>query len=62
MNDLGRLSCALFYEDLAIGTRWKTAGRTIVEPDLTAYIGLTWFHEDRSEEHTSELQSLISIA
>ena len=46
MTDLGRLSCALFYEDLAIGTRWKTAGRTIVESDLTAYIGLTWFHED----------------
>ena len=46
MKDLGRLSCALFYEDLTLGTTWKTAGRTILESDLTAYIGLTWFHED----------------
>ena len=46
MKNLGRLSCALFYEDLTLGTTWKTAGRTILESDLTAYMGLTWFHED----------------
>ena len=46
MKDLGRLSCALFYDDLALGTTWKTAGRTILESDLSAYIGLSWFHED----------------
>ena len=46
MKHLGRLSCALFYDDLALGTSWKTAGRTILESDLSAYIGLSWFHED----------------
>ena len=46
MKHLGRLSCALFYDDLALGTTWKTAGRTILESDLSAYIGLSWFHED----------------
>ena len=46
MKDLGRLSCALFYEDLPLGTTWKSAGRTVLESDLTAYIGLSWFHED----------------
>ena len=46
MKDLGRLSCALFYEDLALGTTWKSAGRTILESDLSAYISLSWFHED----------------
>lgn len=45
MRDLGRLGRGLFYEDLALGTRWHTAGRTLTEADLVAYVNLTWFTE-----------------
>jgi len=46
MKDLGRLSRGLFYEDLPVGTRWHSAGRTLFEADLTAYVNLTWFTEE----------------
>jgi hypothetical protein len=46
MTDLGRLTRGLFYEDLPLGTRWRTAGRTLFESDLSAYVNLTWFTED----------------
>lgn len=46
MKDLGRLSRGLFYEDLQLGTRWQSAGRTIFEADLAGYVNLTWFTED----------------
>ena len=46
MKDLGRLGRGLFYEDLAIGVVWHSAGRTILESDLSAYVNLTWFTED----------------
>ena len=46
MKDLGRLGGGLFYEDLEPGTRWHTAGRTITEADLVAYVNLTWFTEE----------------
>lgn len=46
MKDLGRLTRGLFYEDLPVGTRWHTAGRTIFEADLAGYVNLTWFTED----------------
>ena len=46
MGDLGRLGRGLFYEDLAVGTRWRSAGRTLTEADLVAFVNLTWFTED----------------
>lgn len=46
MKDLGRLTRGLYYEDLELGTRWRSAGRTIFEADLAAYVNLTWFTED----------------
>ena len=46
MKDLGRLTRGLFYEDLELGTRWRSAGRTIFEADLAGYVNLTWFTED----------------
>ena len=45
-KDLGRLSRGLFLEDLPLGTRWHTAGRTLTEADLVAFVNLTWFTED----------------
>ena len=46
MSDLGRLSCALYFEDCAVGTTWRSAGRTILECDLGTFVNLSWFHED----------------
>jgi acyl dehydratase len=45
-QDLGRLSRGLYYEDLPLGTRWRSAGRTLLEADLSAYVNLTWFTEE----------------
>jgi len=46
MKDLGRLGGGFWFEDLEPGTRWHTAGRTILEGDLGAYVNLTWFTEE----------------
>ena len=46
MSDLGRLSCALYFEDCQMGTTWRSAGRTILESDLSTFINFAWFHED----------------
>ena len=46
MNDLGRLSCALDFEDCAVGTTWRSAGRSIMESDLGTFVNFAWFHED----------------
>jgi acyl dehydratase len=46
MSDLGRLSCALYFEDCVVGTTWRSAGRTILESDLGTFINFSWFHED----------------
>lgn len=40
------LGHGFFYEDLPIGYRFRTMGRTITETDLVAYINLTWFTEE----------------
>ena len=46
MSDLGRLSCALYFEDCALATTWRSAGRTILENDLATFVNFSWFHED----------------
>lgn len=45
-NDLGRLCSGLWFEDLAVGTTWHTAGRTLLEADLCAFVNLTWYTEE----------------
>ncbi len=40
---LGR---GLHYDELPIGFRLRTMGRTLTETDLVAYINLTWFTEE----------------
>ena len=35
-----------YYDELPVGFRMRTVGRTITESDLTAYINLTWFTEE----------------
>jgi len=46
MKDLGRLHGGLLFEDLELGTKWHSAGRTITEADLVAYVNLSWFNEE----------------
>ena len=46
MKDLGRLTRGLYYEDLPLGANWRSAGRTLLESDLAAYVNLTWFTEE----------------
>lgn len=46
VKDLGRLSRGLFFEDLAPGIRWQSAGHTLLESDLQVYVNLTWFTEE----------------
>ena len=46
MRDLGRLGGGLSFEELTIGTRWRSAGRTLTEADLVSYVNLTWFTEE----------------
>ena len=46
MKNLQRLGRGLYFEDLALGTTWHSAGRTVLECDLASYVNLTWFTED----------------
>lgn len=46
MKDFGRLATGLFFEDLEVGNTWHSAGRTLLESDLSAYVNLTWFNEE----------------
>ncbi len=46
MKDLGRLHGGLLFEDLELGTKWHSAGRTITEADLVASVNLSWFNEE----------------
>lgn len=34
------------FEDLPVGTRFKTLGRTVTEADLVAFVNLTWLNEE----------------
>ena len=36
----------LYWEDLSIAAQWRTQARTITEPDLVAWINLTWLTEE----------------
>ncbi|WP_459615091.1 MaoC family dehydratase [Bordetella sp. 2513F-2] len=35
-----------FYQQMPVGFRFRTMGRTITEADLVSYINLTWFAEE----------------
>lgn len=46
MKDLGRLNRGLYFEDMELGATWHTAGRTLTEADLCAFVNLTWYTEE----------------
>jgi len=35
----------IWWDDLRVGDAWRTAGRTINEPDLVSWLNLTWLTE-----------------
>ena len=36
----------VWWEDLQVGSHWQTRSRTITEPDLVAWLNLTWLTEE----------------
>lgn len=36
----------LFWEDLAVGDRFRTAGRTLTETDLVNFVNFSWINEE----------------
>jgi len=46
MSNERRFGQGLFYDEMPVGHRIKTMGRTITETDLVTYINLTWFTEE----------------
>jgi acyl dehydratase len=45
-HDSFLLGHGFYYEELPIGFRFHTKGRTLCEADLNAYVNLTWFTEE----------------
>ena len=41
-----RIGLGFHFEDLPVGTRFRTAGRTVTEADLVAFCNLTWLTEE----------------
>jgi len=46
MDNEKRLGQGLYYDEMPVGHRVTTMGRTITETDLVTYINLTWFTEE----------------
>src|SRR4051794_29662144 len=44
--DLGTLGHGFVFDDLPVGARFRTAKRTITEPDLVGFVNLCWFTEE----------------
>lgn len=40
------IGIGFYYEDLELGTRFRTIGRTLTEADLGSFINLTWLTEE----------------
>lgn len=45
-RDLGVLGHGLHFEDVPVGTTFRSIGRTITEADLVAFVNLTWLTEE----------------
>lgn len=40
------IGIGLHYEDLPVGERFRTCGRTVTEADLVAFVGFSWLTEE----------------
>jgi acyl dehydratase len=50
----------IWWEDLQVGSHWLTQGRTLTEPDLVAWLNLTWLTESLFTDHHDRADSAIS--
>ena len=41
MSDMPTVGIGFYYDDLEVGQKFKTLGRTIAVPDITAFVGCT---------------------
>jgi len=41
-----RIGQGLYYEQMPVGLKFRSMGRTLTETDLVSYINLTWFTEE----------------
>ena len=45
-KDMKLLGIGLFWNDLAVGDRFRTVGRTLTETDLVNFVNLSWLTEE----------------
>lgn len=45
-KDMKLLGVGAFWDDLSVGDRFRTAGRTLTETDLVNFVGLSWLTEE----------------
>jgi len=45
-KDVKLLGMGSFWDDLAVGDRFRTAGRTLTETDLVNFVSLSWLTEE----------------
>jgi acyl dehydratase len=45
-KDMKLLGIAPFWDDLAVGDRFRTVGRTLTETDLVNFVNLSWLTEE----------------
>ena len=45
-KDMKLLGMAPFWDDLAVGDRFRTVGRTLTETDLVNFVNLSWLTEE----------------
>src|SRR5512140_283263 len=45
-KDMRLLGMGLFWNDLAVGDRFRTVGRTLTETDLVNFVNLSWLTEE----------------
>lgn len=50
----------VYWDDFKIGDSWRTRGRTITEPDLVAFVNLSWITEELFTNHHDQPDSPIS--
>jgi 3-hydroxybutyryl-CoA dehydratase len=56
MSELKTIGIGLYWDELTVGTRFKTLNRTITEPDIVGFIGVTGMVETLFTDlsHTDE--------
>ena len=45
-KDMALLGIGVFWNDLAVGNRFRTVGRTLTETDLVNFVNLSWLTEE----------------